>query len=585
MGESKRRAPRAGVKRARVWPIIRLATGHIRRDVNRGAPKTYETRRLHQPASMRLTRLLTAAIVAVSGICATAGAVAADLDIRIQLKWFHQFQFAGYYAAVEKGYFREAGLNVTLLEGGPHINPTETVLAGKAEFGIGTSGLLVTRSRGKPVVAVASIFQHSPYILIARDEPGIRTVADLEGRTIMVEPYSEELVAYLYHQGVDPDAIETTEHTGNPLDIYGGNIVGMTAYTTTEPFVLDQRGKSYRIFDPKVAGIDFYGDTLYTTETFASQHKDRTEALRESLIKGWRYALRHPEELIELIKRKYDVPETREQLRFEARDIRRLLIPDLVEIGYMNPTRWQQIAEEFAAAELLESKVDMDAFIFKPDEATDWRFLLHSFLATLALMLIITGVVVHLYRLNRRLAAENQQRIALEEELRSQTITDFATGIYNRRGFLEILERELARSDREGTPLSLIAIDLDGFKRINDEHGHAVGDRVLVRVAAALSDQGRAVDITGRVGGEEFMVALPDTGPQGAHLVAERLCRFVDEADVTLDDGRRVTITASLGVITRIGDEDIDAMMLRADQAMYQAKRQGGNRVVGDTAA
>ncbi|MDZ7735632.1 MAG: ABC transporter substrate-binding protein [Gammaproteobacteria bacterium] len=88
-----------------------------------------------------------------------ASADEALTDVRIQLKWFHQFQFAGYYAALEKGYFREAGLDVTLIEGGPHINPTNEVLTNNADFGIGTSGLLVSRSKGKPVVAVAAVLQ------------------------------------------------------------------------------------------------------------------------------------------------------------------------------------------------------------------------------------------------------------------------------------------------------------------------------------------------------------------------------------------------------------------------------------------
>jgi len=529
---------------------------------------------------MRLTHSLTAAILAALWSLPGAADDSASLDIRIQLKWHHQFQFAGYYAALEQGYFRDAGLDVTLIEGGPHLDPTEQLLAGDADFGVGSSGLLVTRSRGAPVVAVAAIFQHSPYILITRDTPEIRTLADLEGRTLMVEPYAEELVAYLRHEGVNPDAIDTTAHSGDPLDIYGGDVDGMTAYTTTEPFILERHGMDYRVFDPKVAGIDFYGDTLYTTEAFAERHNDAVVALREALIKGWRYALNHPGELVELIKDKYRAQPSRAHLRFEARDIRRLLIPDLVEIGYMSRSRWRHIAGEFEAAGLLEGEVDIDEFIFKPDEPTDWQVLLYGFLATATLMLIVTGIGVYLYTLNRRLAAENKRRIALEEELRAQAVTDFGTGLYNRRGFLALLQRELARSCRESSSLSLIAIDLDGFKRINDVHGHAAGDRVLNDVAAALRNDGRGVDIAGRMGGEEFMVALPDTGLAGAQFVAERLRQHISETLATLDDGARITITASLGVIARAPGEGIDAMMQRADQAMYQAKRQGGNRVV-----
>lgn len=529
---------------------------------------------------MRLMDILAAAILAALWPWPVQADDLELFDIRIQLKWFHQFQFAGYYAAIENGYFHDAGLDVTLLEGGPHINPTEKVLDGEADFGVGTSGLLVTRSRGRPIVAVAAIFQHSPYILITRRDPAIRTLADLEGRTIMVEPYSEELVAFLHHAGVDPDAIKTTEHTGNALDIFGGEIVGMTAYTTTEPFILDQHYKSYRVFDPKVNGIDFYGDTLYTTEAFASRHNDRVVALRDALIKGWLYAMRHPDELIGIIKEKYDSRDSREMLGFQARDIRRLLIPDLIEIGYMNPDRWRHIADQFQAAGLMEDEVDIDEFMFEPDQSADWRLLLYILIPTIAVTLLVTLTVVHLYSLNRKLAAENRMRTALEEELRTQAITDYGTGVNNRRGFLEAMNHELARSDRNGTPLSLLAVDLDDFKRINDTHGHATGDQALSLAASVFRETARGLDIVGRMGGEEFMIALPETGSDGACVLAERVRKNLSGAVLSLDDGREVTMTASIGVITRAGDENMDAMMQRADEAMYNAKRQGGNRFI-----
>jgi diguanylate cyclase (GGDEF)-like protein len=535
-------------------------------------------------STIRKIGFLAAALLTVAAMCP---AHAADheqiLDVRIQLKWFHQFQFAGYYAAVEKGYFRDAGLNVTLVEGGPHLNPTQRVLAGEAELGIGSSGLLVTRSRGEPVVAVAAIFQHSPYILIVRDDPGIHGLADLEGRTIMVQPYSEELEAYLHHEGVDPDRIRKVPHTGSPLDIFEGEIVGMTAYTTTEPFVLDRHGRSYRVFDPKVAGIDFYGDTLYTTEAFAARHQDRIIALRDALIKGWRYAMRHQDELVELIKSEYGSEDSREMLHFQARDIRRLLIPDLIEIGYMSPERWRDIADRFRAAGLLESEVDIEAFIFAPEQRADWQWLLYALLAALVVTLLIALTVVRLYSLNRKLAAENRMRIALENQLRVNAVTDYGTGLLNRRGFMEAMQRELARSDRSGASLSLLAIDLDDFKQVNDTWGHAMGDRVLAMVATVCRDSMREMDIIGRIGGEEFMIAMPATEASGAAALAGRVLRNVAGAELEFENGRRVAVTASIGVVTRLPDEGIDAVMQRADDAMYKAKREGGDRICQDT--
>lgn len=503
-------------------------------------------------------------------------------EVRVQLKWFHQFQFAGYYAALDKGYFRDAGLDVTIIEGGPHINPTDQVLAGRAEFGIGTSGLLVSRSRGKPVVAVAAVFQHSPYILIVRDDPEIRTVHDLAGRSIMVEPYSEELIAYLAHAGLDPGRVNLIEHSGDPFDIYTDMAVGMTAYTTTEPYLLQQAVKPYRVFDPKVAGIDFYGDTLFTTNEYAELNNVTVAAFRDAVIRGWRYALRNQDEIIDLIRRDYSTEHTHDYLRYEADDIRRLLIPDLIEIGYMNPERWQHIANEFTAAGLMEKDVDIDSFLFSPEEIPDWKWLLNVLLISIAVIIVITAVLAKFYTLNRSLQAEILRRMALEKELQKRAITDFGTAVLNRRGFLEVLEKEFARADRDGSVLSLLELDLDYFKNINDRYGHAAGDKALSFVASICRDAVRSIDSIGRVGGEEFMIVLPAAGIEDARAVAERILSTLEATPLRLAGGQEITITASIGVAERLGDEDPSALMSRADQAMYEAKELGRNKVSMD---
>ncbi|WP_175628207.1 GGDEF domain-containing protein, partial [Thioalkalivibrio denitrificans] len=463
----------------------------------------------------RLLAIILASILVAPMIPSALQADEYLTPVRVQLKWFHQFQFAGFYAAVEQGYFREAGLDVTLLEGGPHVNPTQEVLDGRAEFGVGTSGLLITRSRGLPVVAVAAIFQHSPYILIARDDPEITSPRDLEGRTIMVEPYSEELLAYLHREGVDSDRINMIEHTGDPLEVVDGEVVGMTAYLTTEPFFLARAGETYRVFDPKVAGIDFYGDTLFTMEDYAERNNNLVVAFREALVRGWTYAFNHQEEIIALIEREYSPESGRDFLRFEADNIRRLLIPDLIEIGYMNPARWATIAQEFEAAGLMQRPVDIDAFMFHPAEPADWRWLLYTLLISGLVMALSAIVLLKFYSLNRALRAEVHSRKLLEVELRERALTDPVTGTLNRHGFLEAMAREMERAARHDAPLSLLELDLDHFKRINDTHGHAAGDRILNFVGAICRAETRGIDITARIGGEEFMITLPDTDSGG----------------------------------------------------------------------
>lgn len=139
--------------------------------------------------------------------------------VRVQLKWTHQFQFAGWYAAIEQGYFKDAGLEVELIEGGPLIDPTAVVVAGQAEFGIGSSSLLIDFNKGRPIVAVAAILQHSPFVVLARLGPDLRSVRDLEGKTLMGEAHSDELIAYLTMAGVDLARVRVTQHSGTALSL------------------------------------------------------------------------------------------------------------------------------------------------------------------------------------------------------------------------------------------------------------------------------------------------------------------------------------------------------------------------------
>lgn len=159
---------------------------------------------------------------------------------------------------------------------------------------------------------------------------------------------------------------------------------------------------------------------------------------------------------------------------------------------------------------------------------------------------------------------------------------DGLTEVPNRRYFHERLEAELSRARRYGSNLALLILDLDHFKRINDRHGHQIGDRALVRVAQLLSsDLLRRIDVVGRYGGEEFAVMLPETDLEGARTVAERIRVAIERTVLHLDDGGVVRMTASFGVAVRESHavDTLDALVRRADGALYRAKENGRNRV------
>jgi diguanylate cyclase (GGDEF)-like protein len=170
-----------------------------------------------------------------------------------------------------------------------------------------------------------------------------------------------------------------------------------------------------------------------------------------------------------------------------------------------------------------------------------------------------------------------------EARLEALGTTDALTGLKNRRGFRDAAVAELSRAQRSGTPVSVLMLDIDHFKRVNDVHGHAAGDAVLARVGATLRGEMRDHDVIGRYGGEEFVVLLPGVEEEAARQIAERLRARVSAGE-TEAGGGTVRVTATLGVASwgprRGRRADLDALVARADDALYRGKEGGRDRVV-----
>lgn len=186
----------------------------------------------------------------------------------------------------------------------------------------------------------------------------------------------------------------------------------------------------------------------------------------------------------------------------------------------------------------------------------------------------------HLRILNTDLAHEVEARKVLEVELRILATTDPLTGVYNRRRFLELGEYERTRELRNRRGLSLLALDIDHFKRVNDVHGHGVGDETLVSFVQACSTCLRAMDTLGRTGGEEFAVLLPETPLADACAVAERMRETV--ADCAMNGAHGTfQVTVSIGAAELREGESFDELSARADLQLYGAKHAGRDRVHG----
>lgn len=177
-------------------------------------------------------------------------------------------------------------------------------------------------------------------------------------------------------------------------------------------------------------------------------------------------------------------------------------------------------------------------------------------------------------------AVDITERKQLEEELKCQAHFDYLTGLSNRRYFIEQAEAELSRAVRYESSLSLLMLDIDYFKQVNDTYGHQSGDIVLQTFAMVCQKMLRNVDIIGRMGGEEFAVVLPETGIEKIFEVAERIREVIADTEVSLPDGGKIHFTVSIGIAT-LADRclSIDSLLKQADQALYQAKESGRNKV------
>ncbi len=340
-------------------------------------------------------------------------------EVTLQLKWRHQFQFAGYYAAIAQGFYRDAGLDVVLREAEPEENPVQAVLDGTAQFGVGNSDLLLTRAAGEPVVVLAAVFQHSPLLLVVRAGSGVDSLHGLHDREMMmIESEKAELLAYFRYEGVDVNRLQIRPHTLQIADFVEGRVDAMSAYSTDQPFELMQAGVAFHAFTARSGGIDFYGDNLFTTQEQIERHPERVRAFREASLRGWEYALAHPEEVIDLILREYSQRNSRAHLEFEALRTAELMHPGVIEAGHINPGRWRHIADTYADFGMLPPGFNLDGFLYDPDPQPDLRWIYWS-LAGLGLLTVGTlGWALPLFRLNRRLRQEVAIRRRAEEDLR-----------------------------------------------------------------------------------------------------------------------------------------------------------------------
>ncbi|MBR1279090.1 ABC transporter substrate-binding protein [Bradyrhizobium sp. AUGA SZCCT0283] len=345
----------------------------------------------------------SACVIACAAALTISSARALD-QVSLQLKWKHQFQFAGYYAAIEKGFYRDKGLEVELREGGPGLDAGAAVAAGAADFGVCSTSVLVDRAERANNVVLGVVFQHSAAVILVPYRAGIRTVSELKGHRLMDAPGSDDIAAMLKHEGVDYASLPRIDHDGNPRDLLSGKADAMVAYNTNETYALEKLGTPYLTFAPRSYGVDFYGDNLCTSKRQVAEHAERVRAFRAASLMGWEYALAHKDEIVDLISRKYVTQKSREALLFEAARTELLIQPHLTPIGDQSRERWQSIAKTYVDLGMTREGNLPEGLIYMPTDG-GWRAWLHVALWTLLATILAFALVWVLYRNARAFGA------------------------------------------------------------------------------------------------------------------------------------------------------------------------------------
>jgi diguanylate cyclase (GGDEF)-like protein/PAS domain S-box-containing protein len=333
--------------------------------------------RRYEKMKKTLSLLIYYILLNVSVAFATSEQTTANLEkVTLQLKWMHQFQFAGYYAAKEQGYYAAEGLDVDIFERLPEKDVVQQVVSGERNFAVGDSGILSYYARGEPIVALAAIFQHNPLVFVSKQNSGIISPYEMKGKRIMFDVVGagdSTLRAMLTDAGLTEKDYTVVKQNFKDEDFINNRIDVMSAYLSNEIFNFQQKNIKINIINPQNYSIDFYGDMLFTSQSELLTHPERAEKFRRATLKGWQYALDHSEELIQLIHKKYLSKHSLEHLRFEAEATRKLILPDLIPLGQIDTGRLRKVAEVYAQLNLSDplSENKLAQFIAQSSHSAD----------------------------------------------------------------------------------------------------------------------------------------------------------------------------------------------------------------------
>lgn len=309
--------------------------------------------------------VVTVAIIVVAGMvggCHTGVEKPTD-QVSVQLKWVHQAQFAGLYAADRKGFYAEENIDVTLKPGGIDMPPDKMItdlITGETTFAIvGADQLLTARSQGKPIVAIAVVFQRNPFVYISLKGSGIRRPQDLVGKKVMVSPNGEiQHKALLEKLGIDPNAIEYIPYKRDVTPLITGQIDAHMVYRTGTGLAFDETGYELNFIWVDDYGIRFYVDTIMATEQLVQQNPELVTRFLSATVRGWYYAIENPAEAVDMTLQ-YDATLDKSVQERMMETQTPLIHTGEAEIGRMEYCVWQQMHQMLLDSGILAQPINV----------------------------------------------------------------------------------------------------------------------------------------------------------------------------------------------------------------------------------
>lgn len=510
-------------------------------------------------------------------------------SVTLQLSWLHQFQFAGYYIAKEKGYYKDMGINVNIKEFQDETNLLSIIEEKKADFAIGRSSLLIDKGEGKDIVALFAAFQNSPLMLLVKEDSNIKTLEDLRNKKVMITNDARDtasILAMLNSKKISLNDIIIQKHSFNINDLINNKTDAMASYISNEPIILEDKNIKYKVFKSKDYGFEFYSDILFTSATFIKNNEKLTKNFYEATKKGWEYAFNHIGKTAEIIYNSYNTQnKSLVHLVAEGEALKKLAYTqNKIPLGNISKVKLQKIVDIYKVLGLINTDIDLENFIYEYNhqkifdiKLTENEIIIYVFITIiLILLLLFTVIYIFIRRKWLHTTEELEKEVKYKtQQLVEQTYLDVLTSANNRKSYNEKIKEHISLFNRYGHKFSLLMLDIDNFKHVNDTFGHKIGDKVLIELVNIINSRIRKNDYLFRVGGEEFVIILPEIDFKSAKLAAEDIRKTIENKLTSLNNE---TVTISIG-LTMVEENDTeDLIFTRADKLLYRSKNEGKNR-------